>query len=690
MGPALAGAVALLGWTLGADSLKAVLPGLIAMNPLTAICFIVLAGALCLRNRVAGKYQRLGAVLAVAVAAVGGLKLGSVLLGYPLSIDLWLFAAALGENRMAPSTALCFFLSGAAVAGIDYVAPRGFWPAQVATLAAATVSLAALVGYSYGATSPYVGASYVPMALNSAAAFDVLALGILLARPERGVMAVVLSPGVGGEMTRRLIPAVIAIPWLFGGLHLFAQQRLGYHDTIFGVALLAVAVTVGLFVVTVSWIAAALNHSEAERQQAMNELRRSSAQIFDLYNRAPCGYHSLDPSGTVISINDTELAWLGYEREEVVGKKTFSELITPASVQTYRDNFTRFKLAGSVKDLEFEMLRRDGGTFPVILNSVAIYDADGNYVASRSMVFDSTEQKRAEAAIQQLNQELELRVAHRTAELAAANADLEQKNRENEVFVYSASHDLRSPLVNLQAFSQELAGVSQNIRQLLVSANLPAEQSQRGRQLIDVDLQRNVRFIQTAVGRLGGIIDALLRLSRAGRVEHQPQWVDARQLVARIVDSMSATLRSRGMAIEVADLPACWGDPTAIDQVFANLLGNAVSYLDSRRPGKIEVGTLPAEYPQDGTLAGTIYYVKDNGVGIDRAYHGKVFQGLKRLHPELAKGEGMGLAIVKRIVDRHGGKVWFESSAGQGTTFFVELPNPSTDPVAVHAHRSRA
>ncbi len=271
-------------------------------------------------------------------------------------------------------------------------------------------------------------------------------------------------------------------------------------------------------------------------------------------------------------------------------------------------------------------------------------------------------------------------MADRTAELSAANADLEQKSRENEMFVYSASHDLRSPLVNLQGFSHEIAHVTQSIRQLITDGNWPAEQSARGLQLIDVDMQRGIHFIQTAVIRLDAIIDALLRLSRAGRVEYRLQAVDTNQLVARIVESMAATLFDRGVAMEVADLPACWCDPTAIEQVFVNLIGNSVNYLDAARPGVIEIGALPADLIGDGGSTAAVFYVKDNGLGINPAYHGKVFHALKRLHPEVAKGEGIGLAIVNRIVGRHGGQIWFESAEGVGTTFFVKLPNSSATP----------
>ncbi len=195
----------------------------------------------------------------------------------------------------------------------------------MAVIAVATLSLVSLIGYSYQASSLYQVGSYVPMAIHTAAAFAVLAVGILLARPHRGVMSVVLDRGAGGVMAKRLLPAVIIIPWLLGALRLYGQHK-EYYDTEIGAALL-VAVTAMLFVVTVGWIASAVTRSDVARKQAMDELQRSSAEIFDLYNRAPCGYHSLDENGGIIAINDTELAWLGYERDEVVGKMHFADFV---------------------------------------------------------------------------------------------------------------------------------------------------------------------------------------------------------------------------------------------------------------------------------------------------------------------------------------------------------------------------
>src|SRR5262249_4763717 len=143
----------------------------------------------------------------------------------------------------------------------------------------------------------------------------------------------------------------------------------------------------------------------------------------------------------------------------------------------------------------------------------------------------------------------------------------------------------------------------------------------------DGDMAESVRYIQTAVGRLSGIIDALLRLSRAGRVVYQRQRVDVGAAVARVVESMKATLAQRGVEVAVREPPPAWRDPTGVEMVFANLIGNALNYLDPARPGRVEVGCADGEAPgaADGVAAHT-YYVRDNGLGIPESYVPKLFQ----------------------------------------------------------------
>ncbi|MBI3343287.1 MAG: hypothetical protein HY028_00125 [Gammaproteobacteria bacterium] len=308
-----------------------------------------------------------------------------------------------------------------------------------------------------------------------------------------------------------------------------------------------------------------------------------------------------------------------------------------------------------------------------------------NAITLRGAVADLKQQKRAlDESYEKLatfNHELESRVQDRTADLESNQkqleyylTDLTRKNEENDMFVYSVSHDLRSPLVNLQGFSRELEMVAQDLRAVLVEGNCTPEAQKRGMALIDEDMSSSLHFIQAGVVRLSNIMDGLLQLSRVGRVEYQMQHVDLNSIVKRIIDSMQTIISQRCATVTVHKLPAAWVDSGAVEQIFANLIGNALNYLDPKQPGLIEVGCCADKETTHNAVL-NIYYVKDNGLGISEQAKTKLFRIFQRFHPDSAKGEGIGLAIVRRMVERHGGRITVESTEGAGTTFFVALPS---------------
>ncbi|HEY2021314.1 sensor histidine kinase [Paraburkholderia sp.] len=263
----------------------------------------------------------------------------------------------------------------------------------------------------------------------------------------------------------------------------------------------------------------------------------------------------------------------------------------------------------------------------------------------------------------------------RAAELARINETLRQQTQENEMFIHSVSHDLRAPLVNLQGFSKELIRACEELRAAVRESSLAAGTPRRIERIVDEDIGEALHYLQTAVLRASHIIDALLRLSRVGRVEYRRQKVDMRDLVQRVVDAMHGSIRARRARVSVGELPAVWGDPTALEQIFANLVGNAVNYLDPAREGRIEIGTTPAP---PGVHSLRIFYVRDNGLGIPAIALPRLFNAFQRLHGNATAGEGVGLALVRRMVERHGGRVWAESKEGSGTTFYLSLLEAGT------------
>ncbi|HYV46623.1 MAG TPA: MASE1 domain-containing protein [Myxococcaceae bacterium] len=280
----------------------------------------------------------------------------------------------------------------------------------------------------------------------------------------------------------------------------------------------------------------------------------------------------------------------------------------------------------------------------------------------------TAERSRAEEALYRAHGELEGRVQERTAALAAVNTELERKNEEVAAFVYTVSHDLRAPLVNLQGFASELRLSCSSLSKKLGGAPLPAELEKEVAAILQDEMGGALRYITAGTSKLERLIEALLRLSRSGREQYRSEAVDVGALVEATVTSLQKSVESSGAKVTVArPLPKAQGDSTAIEQVFANLIGNALHYLKPGRPGVIEIGG----ETRDSVAS---YWVRDNGVGIAESARPRLFQVFQRFHPDLAPGEGMGLAIAKRVVERHGGRIWAESEEGAGTTFRIDLP----------------
>jgi len=280
----------------------------------------------------------------------------------------------------------------------------------------------------------------------------------------------------------------------------------------------------------------------------------------------------------------------------------------------------------------------------------------------------TAERGRAQADLHRAHGQLEGRVRERTAELATANTELARKNQEIEAFVYIVSHDLRAPLVNLQGFTKELQLSCRALATKLQGAALPADLEKEVAAILEEDMGGALRYIGAGAGKLERLIDALLRLSRSGREQYKLEEVDVAAVVEATVSSLRKSIETSGATLSIPrSLPKAVGDATAIGQVFANLLSNALNYLEPGRPGFIEIGGVV-----DGASAR--YWIRDNGVGIDEAVQPRLFQVFQRFHPGMAPGEGMGLAIAKRVVERHGGQIWAESTEGVGTTFCFSLP----------------
>jgi signal transduction histidine kinase len=242
------------------------------------------------------------------------------------------------------------------------------------------------------------------------------------------------------------------------------------------------------------------------------------------------------------------------------------------------------------------------------------------------------------------------------------------KNEELESIVYTASHDLRSPLVNIQGFSTELARSCEIIAPLIRDLEMPAETRKIIDEAIDEDIPVSLDFIRSSAAKMDQLMKALLRLSRLGKASLEIQSQDMNTIIHGIVRNMQHRISQQNVKVEIGNLPPCLADMSQINQVFTNLIDNAIKYLDPERPGVLTVtGRL-----EDGNA---IYDVEDNGIGIAPHHQKNVFEIFHRLDPDgPVDGEGIGLTIVRRIIDRHNGSITVESEVDKGTKFTVILP----------------
>lgn len=617
----LTGGAVMAAWALQVEIVKSVLPGLAVMKFNAALCFVLAGVSLYCRGPRSSSRARLWGTMAAGVAlAVALATLYQYAFNKNLGIDELVFqdystvVPASPPGRMAIGTALGFVMISAALLVLDLEPRQGWAPSEWLGLLGALTGAAALLAYAFG-IHQFQFRYYATIGLHTATLLLVLGLGILAARPRRGLISVISSDRLGGKIARMVLPSVILVQVALGWLSVQGVKA-GVYGTMFGFALeclTSIVVLSGLI-----WAGA-------------RRINRSEAGFRAVVEAAPSGLVMVDREGRVVLANSRMEKLFGYPRDALIGQKV--EMLVPAWLRAdhrrLRAEYLRHPVPYSLgAGRELYGLRRDGSTFPIEIGLNPVEAPGRTFVLAD--IADITARKQAEQELRS-----------RTEELARSNRDLEQ-------FAYVASHDLQEPLRGISGCVQLL------------------QKRYAGR--LDSRADELIEHAVDGAARMHSLIDGLLSYSRVGRTEVSTQAVDSGEALDLALKNLTETSREVGAEITRGNLPEVQGVPDQLALLFQNLMANALKFRRKDAPVRVHVEANP---DKDGWL----FQVRDNGIGIESRYYDRIFVVFQRLHTRREyPGTGLGLALCKRIVEHHGGRIWLESEPGVGTTFFFTLP----------------
>lgn len=444
--------------------------------------------------------------------------------------------------------------------------------------------------------------------------------------------------GIGTVFTHSFyIPIIVAsFWWKRKGLAvaIFLAALLIFSHIFFRVGVLSINDYLrGIMFIVVALAVSTLSERTAKAEQVLNA---SEGRYRQLYDEAPVGYHEIDREGNIVRVNETEAKLLGYTVGEMRGKPVW-EFVAPDQRELSRravEEKIEKRRPLAPEGFERKCITKDGRQIDVYIVDRLIFDKEGRVTGIRSTVQDIRQRKKAEEKLKET-----------LAELERSNVDLEQ-------FAYAASHDLQEPLRMVSSYVQLLA--------------------KRYQGKLDSDADDFIEYVVDGASRMQGMINDLLVYSRVGRLEEPLKPVDCQAVLEQVLANLEAAIEESGAVVTHDTLPEVSADTSQLVQLFQNLIGNAVRFR-SDEPLQVHIG---AGRKDDQWL----FWVRDNGIGIDPHYAERIFTIFQRLHPRSEyPGTGIGLAICKRIVEGHGGRIWVDSRLGKGATFYFTIPTEAGD-----------
>ncbi len=634
--PALAGASALAGWIFNVEFLKSIFFGMVSMKPNTAVAFIFSGIAM----RISPQNQTLRArKLMIAVAAVIALLGTSALFEYISDIDLGIDQLLFREDanpahtshagRMAPATAFGFMSAGIAFF-IETRKLKYFWLQQSFAAGILLLILSWFMGYLYLVKSMYSVFNYTPMAVHTVIAFTAIGIGLLFQYPNKGFVKYIYDKEPAGIIAKRLLAVCLLIIFTTGLL--FARGTIsGFYSNSAGFAFFALS-NIFLMTLSIYYFTKKTNQLNDERAKLADELFANEHRFQSIMDNSMTLISVKDAGGHYLMANRTFEKLRNISAERIKGMTDHAMFPKDIADKLVKNDEAVLKTGVHAEFEETIQTAKELRTY--LSHKFPLSDAIGCPHAVGAISMDITERKRNEEEKQVLIKDLE-----------TTNSLLTTANKELETFSYSVSHDLRAPLRAIDGYSKMLT------------------EDHAGK--LDAEAMRLLNVIRRNTQKMGQLIDNLLDFSRMGRKEMENSAVD----MTKLAQSAYSQINEKTPAdCKILDMPRTYGDMVMLKQVFLNLLSNAVKYSRHKSDPEIEAGGKK----EDGY---NLYWVKDNGAGFDMKFVHKLFMVFERLHSqEEFEGTGVGLAIVQKIIQRHGGEVWAESKVNEGAVFYFKLP----------------
>ncbi|MCE5185684.1 MAG: PAS domain-containing sensor histidine kinase [Planctomycetaceae bacterium] len=385
-----------------------------------------------------------------------------------------------------------------------------------------------------------------------------------------------------------------------------------------------------------------------ERKRMEEALRQSESSFRDLANSMPQIVWTSHPDGHVDYFNSTWFE-LTHVEAPAAGIINWLPAVHPDDAERVKNLRIESLASGRPFYAEVRLITRSGEARWHVARAVPVKDEQGRVIRWYGTATDIHELKQAQETLAQLK------------------ANLESKNKEMESIIGIVSHDLRAPLVNIQGFSHEIQMDCRVLDEALSKVSIAEDLERQMEKILRRKIPESLHYIQASSDAMNHLVRTLVEVSRAGLAPTKPEVIDMNELIHGVLESIKIKFKEADVEYDIIALPDCFADRTQITQVFTNLLDNAVKYLDPFRRGQICVeGTLQA--------GGVLYWVSDNGIGIPPEQLDKIFEPYYQLKEKASGGIGMGLATVKKLVERNEGKIWVVSEKGQYSIFYVALP----------------